>query len=80
MFFAFLTKPSKQQEGNSMTDKNMEKNVPNESLYTTVPVFRTAVDGLESSTKDYLEYYNNLSPEKKAAEVYFWQEFVSSLD
>lgn len=60
--------------------KNMTGNASNETLYTTDPVYRNAVDGLESSTKNYLEYYNNLSPEKKAAEVYFWQEFVSCLD
>ncbi len=63
-----------------MTDKNRERNVHTQSLYNTDSHFKKVIDGLESSVKDYQEYYNSLSPEKKAAEIYFWQEFVSGLD
>ncbi|MBR4111000.1 MAG: hypothetical protein IKK43_04875 [Clostridia bacterium] len=43
------------------------------------PEFKQAVDGLEKAVKSYQDFYDSLPPEKQAAELYFWQETVSSL-
>ena len=56
---------------------NMKQKPP---LYKTDPEFKKAVDGLEETAKSYRDFYNSLPPEKQAAEDYFWQGFVSSLD
>ena len=48
--------------------------------YLTTPVYRKAVDDLIQAISKYQQYFRTLPHEKQCAEIYFWQEFVSSLD